>query len=85
MLMLTWPQRSVVFNLLNLPYSIANSAAWRLRVRVRTSTPPTRHYRVRLRGMPATVDTDILFDKIMACFKRHARNPCDCPDFVPVP
>ena len=39
-------------------------------------------YRVRLRGLPATLGTDLLFEKIITCFKRHQRNLYDAPDFI---
>jgi REP element-mobilizing transposase RayT len=44
--------------------------------------PKLRSYRVRLRGVPKTVGTDVVFEKIIACFKRHQRNLYDKPDFV---
>ena len=47
-----------------------------------TSSHSTHHYRVRFRGLPAPLGTDILFDKILSCFKRHPRNLYDSPDFV---
>jgi len=49
---------------------------------MKASTSPVRYYRVRLRGLPAALGTDILFDKIINCFKRHPRNLYDSPDFV---
>ena len=49
---------------------------------MKTSTPPAHHYRVRLRGQLAAIGTDLLFDKIINCFKRHPRNLYDSPDFV---
>src|SRR2546422_1995727 len=44
--------------------------------------PKLRSYRVRLRGLPKTVGTDVVFEQIIALFKRHPRNLYDKPDFV---
>src|SRR5262245_34974010 len=48
----------------------------------RVGTSRLNSYRVRLRGLPAAIGTDVLFEKIIACFKRHQRNLYDAPDFV---
>jgi hypothetical protein len=39
-------------------------------------------YRVRLRGLPKSIGTDFIFEKVIACFKLHKRNLYDAPDFV---
>jgi REP element-mobilizing transposase RayT len=64
------------------PFFLAKSAAARLGLRMKASTSPLHYYRVRFRGLPAALGTDILFDKIINCFKRHPRNLYDSPDFV---
>jgi REP-associated tyrosine transposase len=46
----------------------------------RICKPPT--YRVRLRGLPRTISSETLFEKLIACFKRHERNLYDSPDLI---
>jgi len=46
------------------------------------ASPELTCYRVRLRGLPAALGSDLLFEKIITCFKRHQRNLYDAPDFI---
>jgi len=80
----TWLLRPVFLMLLRLGFqrSIAKSTACRLGLRMETWSSPTHPCPVRLRGLPAALGTEVLFDKIITCLKRHPHHLYGSPGIL---